>query len=264
MSVFAPPSAAPDTSILVQVFLHKPAQAGRVAIVASMMDAVTALKGTQRLELDLAQDARLDITLSCPGLMVEEPLQTIRWRGEPAFAQFIVGVPRGVRPGDVLATARVSMDGDLIGRITFRLAVKAGVAQSLMQPAGSGGGRYRHAFVSYASEDRRAVLERVQMLQATRTSFFQDLLSLDPGQRWERALYEHIDACDLFLLFWSSAAKRSEWVLREAQYALDRQSRTGEPDIVPVILEGPPPVLPPESLGAIHFDDRIRYFIAAA
>lgn len=264
LSVFAAAVASPQSSVLVQVFLHTPPQATRAAVAARMMDAVTDLKGTQRLEMDLAHDARVDITLSCSGLVIEEPVQRLRWRGEPVFAQFVVTVPAGASPGSVLSTVRVSVNGDIIGRITFRMAVASSATPSRLKPAGEAGGLYRYAFVSYASEDRRAVLERVQMLQATRTEFFQDLLSLDPGERWERALYKHIDNCDLFLLFWSKAARNSEWVLREAQHALERQAITGKPDIVPVILEGPPPVLPPESLRVIHFDDRIRYFIAAS
>lgn len=264
LSVFAPSLAAPQSSALVQVFLHMPPQAARAAVAARMMDAVTDLKGTQRLEMDLAHDARVDITLSCSGLVVEEPVQRLRWRDEPVFAQFVVTVPNEARLGSVLSTVRVSINGDIIGRITFRIAVTSSATQSGLKPAGDAGGRYRYAFVSYASQDRRAVLERVQMLQATRTEFFQDLLSLDPGERWERALYKHIDDCDLFLLFWSKAARGSEWVLKEVLHALERQAMTGKPDIVPVILEGPPPVLPPESLRVIHFDDRIRYFIAAS
>ena len=89
---------------------------------------------------------------------------------------------------------------------------------------------------------------------------------LSPGERWQKELYRHIDECDLFLLFWSQAAKDSKWVIKEAEYALARQTgdEAGEPDIIPVPLQGPPPVLPPDSLKDIHFDDRIQYFIAAS
>ena len=40
------------------------------------------------------------------------------------------------------------------------------------RPAGERAGPYTYAFVSYASEDRKEVLKRVQMLDATRTAFF--------------------------------------------------------------------------------------------
>src|SRR5262249_39651365 len=119
---------------------------------------------------------------------------------------------------------------------------------------------HRKTFLSYASEDRVEVLKRAQILRAMNINFFQDVLNLSPGERWERRLYAEIDNCDLFLLFWSRHAQQSEWVIREAEYAL---AAPGEPDIVPVPLEGPPPPLPPASLRDIHFNDPILYAILA-
>ena len=89
--------------------------------------------------------------------------------------------------------------------------------------------------------------------------FFQDILSLDPGDRWEKKLYENIGRCDLFLLFWSRAAKESEWVIKEAEYALAHQQKNpnSEPDLVPVVLEQEVPL--PPGLAAFHFNDRISY-----
>ena len=87
-------------------------------------------------------------------------------------------------------------------------------------------------------------------------------MSLEPGDRWEKKLYENIDRCDLFLLFWSQAAKDSQWVLKEAEYALAHQQKNSgsEPDLVPVVLEQN--VLPPPSLSAFHFNDAISYLIS--
>jgi hypothetical protein len=109
------------------------------------------------------------------------------------------------------------------------------------------------------------VLKRVQMLARLKMSFFQDVLHLEPGSRWERELYRHIDECDLFLLFWSRAARDSKWVLKEARYALSRQGGNdlAPPEIVPVVLEGPPPVEPPDDLKGLHFNDSLLYFMAA-
>lgn len=119
------------------------------------------------------------------------------------------------------------------------------------------------AFVSYSSQDRSEVLKRLQVpsiLQQYRIRH--DLLSLRPGDIWEQKLKEYIDECDLFLLFWSSAAKRSEYVQKEIQYALKRKQGNdfAPPRIIPVIIEGPPPVPPPEDLKHIHFNDYLTYF----
>jgi hypothetical protein len=102
------------------------------------------------------------------------------------------------------------------------------------------------------------------MLARLRIEYFQDLLSLEPGVRWERELYRHIDRSDLFLLFWSTAARESEWVRKEILYALQRKQSDdfAPPEIVPVPIEGPPPVPPPEELAHLHFNDSLLYVMA--
>ncbi len=157
---------------------------------------------------------------------------------------------------------RFSVDGSLVGCIKFRISSDPAASSPKTGPLGDHARRYEYAFVSYATKDRKEVLKRVQMLQIMKTEFFQDLLSLDPGDRWEKKLYQNIDRCDLFLLFWSQAAKDSHWVIQEAEYALKRQAQNpdNEPDLVPVILEQN--VSPPPSLAALHFNDRIQYLIS--
>ena len=120
---------------------------------------------------------------------------------------------------------------------------------------------YKKAFISYASTDRNEVLNRVQMLSLLHINFFQDLLSLEPGQRWEQEIYHHIDESDVFFLFWSSAAKASRWVMDEVSYAMSRKNGddSNPPAIIPVIIEGPPPVTPPEELSHLHFNDYLMY-----
>jgi hypothetical protein len=96
------------------------------------------------------------------------------------------------------------------------------------------------------------------MLAAAGVSYFQDVLDLDPGDRWARQLYRHIDESDVLLLFWSSAAKQSEWVTKEWQYGLREK---GDDFIQPVVIEGPPPPLPPPELAHLHFSDKLLYFM---
>jgi hypothetical protein len=125
---------------------------------------------------------------------------------------------------------------------------------------------FRKVFLSYASEDRVYVLRAAQLLNVLKMKHFQDLLDLSPGDRWEQKLFSTIKDCDVFLLFWSHYAAQSEWVIKEAEYALQcsREAPDERPlEIVPMILEGPPPPPPPESLRQIHFNDPIRYIIFA-
>ena len=265
-SVFAPAQAAPETAIMVQVFLHIPQHAARAAFQAGLIDETASGRGVKSLETPIARGSRVDIALEvADAALLDEPVQSIIWRGEPAFVQFILKTP--AKSGcNLFPKVRISVAGGLVGCISFRIGVTstAGVEQSV--PRGDSARRYSHAFLSYASADRKEVLKRAQVLKAAGVSFFQDILSLDPGDRWEREIYRHIDKCDLFLLFWSKSARDSEYVLKEAMYALERQRNSdGEmPDIVPVIVDGPPAILPPEALASLHFNDKISYLIAAS
>ena len=92
--------------------------------------------------------------------------------------------------------------------------------------------------------------------------------SLRPGEKWEPRLLSEIDQCDLFVLFWSKAARESKWVNKEIAYALERigkqtPPKSARPDIQPILIEGPPPPKPPNSLRSLHFNDRFLYMIAA-
>jgi hypothetical protein len=215
----------------------------------------------------LKNGARVGFQLEVPGLGVsDDGLGEISWHNRITGVQFLVTAPKRCKPGPRPATLRIYVEGIPAGRIHFLIGVERKTSRDQPEPRGHAARNYRKAFISYASEDRTEVLKRVQTLNALRVSFFQDLLNLEPGERWEKALYLHIDQSDLFLLFWSSRARGSVWVGKEIAYALERQklNRDGEPDIVPVIIEGPPPPPPPKELAHLHFNDPLIYFMRSS
>jgi hypothetical protein len=261
-TVFAPPAMPPAETALIQVFLHLPEQAERASFLATAMDSSTTLKGARYLEIKIKRGARVELSLEGSGLLIDAPVQSVIWQGQPTFCQFLVTVPSGTSGHSFFPVVRVSIDGVLVGCIKFCILSDSSATNPQSRPLGDHARRYESAFVSYATKDRKEVLKRVQMLNVMKTKFFLDLLSLDPGDRWEKKLFETIPRCDLFLLFWSQAAKDSTYVNREVQYALNQQSKNQdrEPDIVPVILEQN--VSPPPELAALHFNDRIQYLIS--
>jgi len=262
VSVFAPEGGDAGAEVMVQVFLHAIDAAAAAKELAAQADPGATARGITTLAATIARDQRVDVALEATGLTIDEPVQHLVWRGQPRACQFLVTLPAASPARTCHVKVRVSVDGVPVGALRFTLKVGAS-SNTAVELRGDSARRYRHAFLSYASPDRAEVLKRAQGLKAAGLSFFQDVLSLEPGQRWERRLYEEIDRCDVFLLFWSSRAAASEWVIREAEYALARQSASQDaPDVTPVLLEGPPVPLPPDSLKAIHFNDALRYVIA--
>jgi hypothetical protein len=262
-TVFAPPSAAPGESILIQAFAHLPEQANDARAIAMELDADARRRTFQSLEAPVPHGGRLHFELRMPGLEVDDPVASLIWRRRAEAVQFGVRVPRAAADGAVIGTLEVSLDSAPVGHVKFKLAVDRHAAEAPSEPQGERARRYRAAFISYASSDREKVLARVQMLSIVGIRYFQDLLSLEPGDRWEKKLELGIDECDLFLLFWSSESKQSEWVRRETRYALDRRGKNelSPPEIRPVLLEGPPIVEPWEELAHLHFNDRLLYFM---
>jgi len=121
---------------------------------------------------------------------------------------------------------------------------------------------YKQIFISYARKDYDKVAPRVQMISLLKNKFFQDICHLNPGDNWEERIFENIERSDAFFLFWSSAARNSEWVKKEVDHALKVKNYIDEkpPEILPVIIEHPPPE-PPKDLKHIHFHDNFLYFV---
>lgn len=265
-TVFAPPAVEPGDNFFVQVFAHLPDEETAVQALAREFDDAAQRRGFTALDSRIVEGERLMFDLAMPGLVIDNPVRYLVWMSRPQSVQFGVTVPAEAPPRTVIGTVTISRDHTPIGMIKFKLAVlQPGDTRPNVtsEPVGGAIHRFRKAFISYASHDRREVLKRTQMLDRVGIEFFQDVLTLEPGQRWERELYRHIDDCDLFLLFWSSAAKQSTWVLKEVEYAIRRKQGDdmAPPEILPVIIEGPPLVPPPAELQHLHFDDRVLYFM---
>lgn len=259
---------AAGEAVLIQVFVHVPADEARVKEIAQTFDHRTSGRAAKLLDREIERGTALTFSLTLPGIGIEEPTQSLLWRGDPDAVNFAVNIPSDYPEGRLIGTVVVSRNSVPVGHLKFILDVAAQPASVPREPSSpeQTWRRYQLAFISYASQDRVEVLKRVQMLDRTGIDFFHDLLSLDPGERWERTLYKKIDDSDVFFLFWSTAAKNSEWVMKEVRYAIARHAGDdmAPPEIVPVLIEGPPPVAPPAELKDLHFNDRFLYFVAGS
>jgi len=273
-SLFCPPTPRRGDRFLVQVFAHRPEQQAEVRAEAEEVDSAAVRRGHKRLRLPVAIGTVLQIEVRAPSLELERATEELVWTGQPEAVQFVVTVPAHHPPGSAILTLTIGVDGIPLGRISGTINVvaeaseasKASESSSKLEPSplGEEAVRYEKAFTSYASADRAEVLRRVQAVRAVGLKCFQDVIDLEPGQRWEQSLYKHIDECDLFLLFWSTHAKNSEWVMKEARYALARQAGkpSAPPAIRPIVLENPP-ALPPSDLAHLHFNDLFAQLIHA-
>lgn len=193
----------------------------------------------------------LAVHVSVPDFGFEDE-DSIQWSGTTGNCTFAVSVPESVASGTHVGTARFAIDGVQISRLHFELEVGA--------VAGVPGERTLRerrpatAFASYASDDRDEVLARIQGMQKLLPDLdiFLDVVSIRSGENWAKRLEDEIAQRDVFYLFWSSAASRSEWVEAEWRAALRLKGMDG---IDPVPLEPPEKAPPPKELQGLHFNE---------
>jgi hypothetical protein len=257
-SIFSPPSIPKGEILFVQVFVHLPKQKKIVEEEAKLVDSDTIRRGSKRLKVPIEIGSRLTFHLTMSSLIVKDPVQELTWQGEPESVQFEVTVPHTYKMENLIGTVTVCQDSVPIGQIKFNVKVmSAGQVKSKEAELTGRAVAFNNFFISYASKDRLEVIKRLQMLLLMGKRFFLDLLNLDPGERWKRKLYLKIRECDAVLLFWSSNAKNSKWVIRECKYTIEEK---GIDRLIPVIIEGPPPVEPPPLLEELHMNDYLLYF----
>jgi hypothetical protein len=261
-SVFAPSNLQPGEHAVVQVFLHCPEDKTAVEL-SEETDDSTRRRGITTLTAAIAYGQQVDVTLQAPGLKIDRALQQLVWRGIARSCQFVLKVPKKAQRSYHI-NIRLAVEQIPVGTLSFSLNVSQREPTGMLGLRGDGKKPYRYAFLSYASPDRLAVLQRAQLLRALGIAFFQDLLSIEPGAEWEPRLFAEIDRCDVFLLFWSSNAARSKWVTREIKHALGRQKSSPDrvPEIAPILIEGPPVPPPPRTLKHLHFNDPLLFVTA--
>jgi actin-like ATPase involved in cell morphogenesis len=259
-SATSPPSVEPGASFVMDVWAHLEQQ--RAAVVQRAKEAaVGRILVKSKGPVAVAGGAVLQVHLAIDGMTIAEPEDTITWQGEIGNATFAVSVPEEAPPGNRPGQATVYLNGLRIARLCFGLQVGRPVRFWELLPTAAQ--QHCRAFASYASEDRSAVMARIQGMQKAnpRLEVFVDVLSLRSGQDWQQTLWQVIPRNDVFYLFWSASAQRSRWVEMEWRCAL--QTR-GLDFIDPVPLVSPEEVPPPPELARKHFNDWTLAFARAS
>lgn len=208
----------------------------------------------------IARGTSLEIIVSIDDLLLRDRSKAILWTGEIGSVAFLVDVPAQCSAGPKPGSASVRVAGTEIAKISFVLQV--GIGSTKPRRVRTGIKRHKMAFASYATEDRDAVLARIQGIQKVAPSLkvFVDVMSLRSGQDWERRLYQTIAETDVFYLFWCRHARQSEWVEKEWRCAVQAK---GIDFIDPVPLESPAFAPPPPELNRKYFNEPILAYITS-
>jgi len=164
VSAFAPEGGAGGSEVLVQVFLHRRDVREMVVDFALAADPDAIRRGVATLVAEIAHGKLVDILIEGRDTTIDEPLQSIVWRGEPCAAQFFVTLPETTADRSCSFRVRIVLDNVPIGSLRFTLKVSATtpVGPRSIGIRGDAAARYRRAFLSYATPDRPEVLKRAQ------------------------------------------------------------------------------------------------------
>jgi hypothetical protein len=199
----------------------------------------------------IQRDTILTVHICVPDFKIKQE-DIIYWGGTTGNCTFPIKVPIEMELGFHLGIANFYVGPLLIAKLNFEIEV--GLQQKDEADITTREQKIRTAFASYASDDRNKVLGRIQgMLKLLpELDIFLDVASLRSGENWEKRLENEIKIRDVFYLFWSSAASKSQWVEKEWRTALLTK---GIDYIDPVPLEPPNMVPPPPELSSLHFNE---------
>jgi hypothetical protein len=216
-------------------------------------------KSEALLDLDSCRwrvGTKVSVRLSASGLTVKTRPQSFTWNGEYEVLRFDVKVPPGLPATPAVLKFDVVIDGVIIATLRPEIEVTgdprvgraAGVETTEVRSP-------RSAFASYATGDRRNVLGRVRSLQIhTGIDVFFDCLSIRPGEQWKPEIVKQIRSREIFWLFWSRRARKSNWVEWEWRQALAAKTLRGiQPHpLEPSDLAPPPPELQELQFGTAY------------
>jgi hypothetical protein len=246
ISVSAPAGAAPGSSFVARFAAYAPELQEQTLGLLRQLAGGSEPYANLR-ECRWAHNTLVTVRLSARGLLVAPEEQTFTWRGGRNLLDFVVDVPPSATPADTVLRFDVMVEGVNVAPIALSLRIEeTGDEERTLcttPPA-------RTAFASYAREDKTRVLDRVAAVRiAAGLDVFLDCLSLRPNERWKPELERKILDSDLFLLFWSPAAKSSEWVTWEWRTAIGKK-RPGHFQLHPLAYADPPP-----EFADLHVDD---------
>ena len=196
-------------------------------------------------------DTHVTVKLSGKHLKVDPSESEFVWKGERNLVNFLVEVLADAPEEWTVLRYEVFIDGIRVAFIPLDLEITSSIKSDKMniatkEPAHT-------AFASYSSLDKMRVLDRVAAVRISAgLDIFMDCLSLHPGEEWKNRLESEIESRDLFLLFWSANAKKSEWVTWEWKTA---QVKKGDSAIQLHPLQTASEAPPPEELKKFHFGD---------
>lgn len=254
-SVFAPAEVRPESHLLVQVFIHLQSESEKVMVYAKEPQSNATRRDYSPLMCELKKGDKVDVIFSINGrtLLMSET-KSIIWRGSFSKCSFDYFVPGDLDVSQLSCMAQLTVNGIPVGEMRFITEIVNSPRELNPEVISH---RYKKVFISYAHEDESQVKSFHEGLRLFKIEHFFDRASLEPGDYFSQVIEDYINSADLFVLFWSENASKSEYVKKEREQALRRAKPQQYPNtptlsIYPMSIE-PRAELPSDMKPYYHF-----------
>ena len=256
-SVFSPAEVKRDSHFLVSVFLHSQDDAETVISMAKEADSFTTRRGYRPLPCKMREGDMVDIQLSIMGkTLLFSDNQAIIWRGVIASCSFDYPIPNELDEKELCCSAVIKVNGAPIGEMKFITKI---VEQPTTRNTKVISQPWEKIFISYAHQDEKTVRHFSQAFKMLKRDVFFDRDYLKAGDIFSEEIEKYIKDADVFILFWSENAAKSEYVQKELALALPRAYPQTQPlekaklSIYPMSIE-PRAELPDDMKNIYNFE----------
>lgn len=257
-SIFASSEVKPKTHMLVQVYLHLFGETEKVKTLAQESDKNAEQRDYIPLQCKLKKGNKVDVLLNIYGeTLLMSDKKSVIWQGSFTKCSFDYFVPKDIDVDELSCMAMLTVNGVPVGEMRFITKIVESPRQLNPEIIAH---KYNKVFISYAHKDEAKVKSFHEGLKLAGIEHFFDRKYLQAGDIFPQVIQDYINTADLFVLFWSENASKSEYVQKERLQALERAFPQVQPEkaaklrIYPMSIE-PRTELPSDMKENYHFGE---------
>ena len=219
-SIFALSEIKRKAYMLVQVYLHLFEETEQVKALAIESQKNAIRRDYVPLQCKINKGDRVNITLNIYGVtLLMSETKSVIWQGHFTKCSFDYFVPTNIDVEELCCVTLMTINGIPIGESKFITNI---VESPQILNTEIISHKYAKVFISYAHKDEWKVKSFHEGLKLMGVEHFFDRAYLNAGDIYPQVIQDYINSADLFVLFWSENALKSEYVEKERKQALKR------------------------------------------
>ena len=257
-SIFAPAEVKRRSHMFVQVYLHLFEETEKVKSLAQESDKNAERRDYTPLQCKLKRGDKVDVQLIIRGeMLLMSDKKSVIWQGSFTKCSFDYFVPKDIDVDELSCVALLTVNDIPVGEMRFITKIVESPRKLNPEIIAH---KYNKVFISYAHKDESKVNYFHEGLKLAGIEHFFDRAYLKTGDIFPQVIQDYINSADLFVLFWSENASKSEYVEKERTQALElafpqvKPQKDAKLSIYPMSIE-PRAELPSDMRDNYHFGE---------